>query len=157
MEAGKGDKQAHFVEVVDAGARREVDDELARRVLVDLLVEDLHRRGELGIRSAEHVAVLQAVASERSVPVELRGPWNAPGGCAAVTACDLLALLRRHTLRLDLDDDADRVPEPDAHELAERVRHGGGEQASAALLRQVRQEARERRCEPEVEETAGRM
>ena len=62
----------------------------------------------------------------------------------------LLALCR---LGLDLDDDAHRVAQPDANELAEGVAHRRREEAGAALLGEVVEQAREGRGEAEVEQS----
>lgn len=55
-------------------------------------------------------------------------------------------------LGFDLDDDTDRIPQTDSHELAERVGHRSGEESSSPLLREMFEQASQRRGKAEVEE-----
>lgn len=73
--------ETHFVEVVDAGASGKVQNELARRILFELMLEDADHHDKFLVRLADDVAILQAVAQDRislvpATPADSKLTWR---------------------------------------------------------------------------------
>lgn len=108
----------HPVEVVDGGARREVDDELGRLVHLRLALEEPHELERLVRLAADEVCVLQAHGN---------------------TALGRLSVCC--TLIFEVDYDAHGIPQPDTNEVLDGIGHRRAEQVCAPLLRQVPHDA----------------